>query len=163
MNSTAVPTLMQKIGLMLNPGLQLSGSSTLPGLQAATLLDQQIGAAYQRFKIANVSTSSAAIVRQNAMIDAIQAANLLSSQSANDPSATMLGLAKAQATIQTNTQQIASGQIASQALPLIRNAIEAVLYGMFPFLLLLALMTGGIALAHEVEQLLQLRAIDILA
>jgi conjugal transfer mating pair stabilization protein TraG len=144
MNATAVPTLMQLIGLQLNPALQLSGSPTLPGVQAASLLDQQVGAAYSRFNIADASTSAATIIRQNALIDSIHAANMLSAQASNDPSATMLGVATAQATIQANTQQIASGQIASQALPLIRNAIEAVIYGLFPFILLLALMMGGI-------------------
>ena len=144
MNATAVPTLMQKLGLQLNPALQLSGSPTLPGIQAALLLDQQVSAAYARFNIANAATSAAAIIRQNAIIDSVHAASLLSSQAANDPSAMMLGIATAQATIQMNTQQIASGQIASQALPLVRNAIEAVIYGLFPFILLLALMMGGV-------------------
>lgn len=144
MNVTAVPTLMQKIGLQLNPALQLSGNPTLPGIQAALLLDQQVSAAYGRFNIATAATSAATIIRQNAVIDSIHAASLLSSQAANDPSAMMLGIATAQATIQMNTQQIASGQIASQALPLVRNAIEAVIYGLFPFILLLALMMGGV-------------------
>src|ERR1035437_1628693 len=145
MNATAVPSLMQAVGLKLNPALQLAGGATLPGTQAALLLDQQVSAAYQRFNIAGAASSAANIIRQNAVIDSIHVANMLGTQSSNDPSATMLGIATAQATIQTNTQQIASGQIASQALPLIRNAIEAVIYGLFPFVLLMALMMGGVA------------------
>jgi conjugal transfer mating pair stabilization protein TraG len=146
MTATAVPTLMQRIGLWLNPSLQLANptGATLPGTAAATLVDQQIGAAFQRFRIASAATSAATIVRQTAMINAIQAANLLSSQDANDPSAAMIGLATAQATAQTNTQQIASAQIASQGMPMVRNAIEAVLYGLFPFILLMALLMGGV-------------------
>lgn len=147
MTATAVPTLMQRIGLWLNPSLQLAdpAGATLPGLTAATLVDQQIGAAFTRFRIATAATSAATLVRQNAMINAFQAADLLSAQDANDPSAAMIGLATAQATAQTNAQQITSGRIASQAMPLVRNAIEAVLYGLFPFILLMALLTGGMA------------------
>jgi conjugal transfer mating pair stabilization protein TraG len=145
MMTVAVPTLMQRIGLLLNPSLQLANpaSPTLPGLAAATLVDQQIGAAFQRFRIASAATSTANLVRQNAMINAVQVATMLSSQDANDPSAAMIGLTSAQATAQTNAQQITSGRIASQALPLVRNAIEAVLYGLFPFVLLMVLMIGG--------------------
>lgn len=144
MNSQAVPSLMQKLGLALNPALQLgTGSGALPGLQAASMLDQQIGAAYARFNIANAALSAATIVRQNAIITAVQEANMLGNQTANDPAAMMLGTAKYQATVQSNAQQIVAGRVATEALPLIRNAIEAVLYALFPFVLLLALMTGG--------------------
>ncbi|MCP5234140.1 MAG: hypothetical protein H6945_00170 [Zoogloeaceae bacterium] len=44
-----------------------------------------------------------------------------------------------------NAQQITGGRITAEALPLVRNSIEAVLYGIFPFVLLLAILFGGVA------------------
>ena len=135
--------LLAKLGLEVNPALQLlPGPASVPA--AVTAINAQLPAAYIRSNLATAASTAAQILQQNAMINAVQEANLMMSQRTADPSATLLGVSRAQATAQLNAQQITGGRIASEALPLIRNGLEAVLYGIFPFILLLALLYGGI-------------------
>lgn len=138
----ATNALLEKLGLELNPALQLAGG-VLPAATAATLLANQLPAAYTRGAIADAATDAATIIRQNAMINAVRDANMMMSQRSEDPSATLLGVARAQAAAQLNAQQITSGSMMSEAMPLIRNGIEATLYGLFPFVLLLSMIFGG--------------------
>lgn len=138
----ATTSLLEKLGLELNPALQLAGG-TLPATEAATLLANQLPAAYTRGAIADAATDAATIIRQNALINAVRDANMMMSQRSEDPSATLLGVARAQAAAQLNAQQITSGSMMSEAMPLIRNGIEAMLYGLFPFVLLLSMIFGG--------------------
>lgn len=135
---------LERIGLELNPALQLSGPATLPAAAALTLIESQMPASYARAKVAAASSTAAEIVLQNAMINSVRDANLVMSQRTGDPSATLLGLARAQATAQLNSQSVASSAMMNDALPLIRNGIEAVLYGLFPFIILLAMVFGAV-------------------
>ena len=117
----------------------------MPGAAAVAAVAEQLPAAYIRGRIADAATSAAEILQQNAMINAVQEANLMMSQQTEDPSATLLGVSRAQAVAQLNAQQVTGGRVAAEALPLVRNSIEAVLYGIFPFILLLAILFGGVA------------------
>ena len=134
--------LLAKMGLETNPALQLV-PGPMPVAAATTAINAQLPAAYIRARLATAATNAAQILQQNAMINAVQEANLMMSQRTDDPSATLLGVSRAQATAQLNAQQITAGRIASEALPLVRNGLEAVLYGIFPFILLLALLYGS--------------------
>ncbi|MDX9943301.1 MAG: conjugal transfer protein TraG N-terminal domain-containing protein, partial [Azonexus sp.] len=140
----AVSSVMSRIGLDLNPYLQLSGSPTLPGPAALTLIASQLPTAYQRAMIGTASEDAAKHVLQNVMINSVKDASSLMSQAQGDSSALLMQLARTQAATQINSQSIVSSSMMSEALPLIRNGIEAMLYGIFPLVLLLALVFGGV-------------------
>lgn len=139
-----VQALLQRIGLEANPFLQLSGSPTLSAGDAEALISTQLPIAYTRAKLGAAADSAAQLVMQNAVINSIGDGSKLMNQAQNDPTAMLMHLARAQATTQLNSQSIASSAMMSEALPLIRNGIEAVLYGIFPFILLLALTFGSL-------------------
>ncbi len=116
---------------------------TLPGTVAALLIAGQVEQAYIRNGIASAAASAADLIRQNALINAVNDTSLLAGQRINDPASMLLAVGRAQAVAQTNAAWINNGKIAEQALPVIRNTIEAIVYAIFPIVVLLLLMTGG--------------------
>lgn len=116
---------------------------TLSGAAAAAVIAGQIQQAYLRNGIANAAASAADLIRQNALINAINDSSLIIGQKINDPAAMLLAVGRAQAVAQTNASWINSGKVAEQALPVIRNAVEAIIYAIFPIVVLLLLMTSG--------------------
>jgi conjugal transfer mating pair stabilization protein TraG len=127
--------LYNTLASQLNPNL--------PAAQAQADTANEIIAAYQLTLLANASASAADIIRQNAMINAVTDASEIIGQKANDPASLLLAFGRAQATAQTNAAWMNFGKMAEDALPLIRNAIEAIAYALFPILLLLLLLTHG--------------------
>ncbi|SDA53858.1 MULTISPECIES: conjugal transfer protein TraG N-terminal domain-containing protein [unclassified Janthinobacterium] len=116
---------------------------TLPGAVASALIADQIQQAYLKAKIADASASAADIIRQNALINAVNDTSLLAGQKDNDPATMLLAVGRAQAVVQTNAAWINAGKIAEQALPVIRNVVEVVAYAMFPLLILLLMLANG--------------------
>lgn len=107
-------------------------------------LDLQVKQAYLRTRLqGDGSITASQIIRQNAMINAMADAKAMATQRTNDPTALMLGMAEAQAKISTNSSWITSAKIAEQAMPLIRNGIEAILYAVFPIVVLVCLVLTG--------------------
>ncbi|MBK6603815.1 MAG: conjugal transfer protein TraG N-terminal domain-containing protein [Betaproteobacteria bacterium] len=94
-------------------------------------------------KLANAGVAAADILRQNALINAIGDTSQIIGQKLNDPAALLLGAARAQSSASTNLWYIASGRMAEQALPLVRNVLEALIYALFPLVLLLVMLTSG--------------------
>ena len=115
----------------------------LPASQAQADAANEIIAAYQLTLLANASASAADIIRQNGMINAINDASEIIGQKTNDPASLLLAFGRAQATAQTNAAWMNFAKMAEDALPLIRNAIEAITYALFPILILLLLLTHG--------------------
>lgn len=115
----------------------------LPASQAQANAANEIVAAYQLTLLANASASAADIIRQNGVINAINDASEIIGQKANDPASLLLAFGRAQATAQTNAAWMNFAKMAEDALPLIRNAIEAITYALFPILILLLLLTHG--------------------
>ncbi|MDD5366671.1 MAG: conjugal transfer protein TraG N-terminal domain-containing protein [Gallionellaceae bacterium] len=111
--------------------------------EAKTAMESQLAAAYTRALIGGAAADTAQLVRQNGLINAVRGAGALFSQRTNDPSAMMLGLAQSQTTAAMNAQKIAGGKIAEEALPMLHNGIEAVVYYSFPLVVLIALVLGG--------------------
>ena len=115
----------------------------LPAAQAQANAANEIIAAYQLTLLADASATAADIIRQNGMINAITDASEIIGQKANDPASLLLAFGRAQATAQTNAAWMNFAKMAEDALPLIRNAIEAITYALFPILILLLLLTHG--------------------
>jgi len=134
-----LPAQLQRIqgrlAFQLNP--------TLPGTAAAAAIAGQIQQAYLKNGIANASAITADIIRQNAMLNALEDTGKIVGQKVNDPAAMVLAVGRAQAVAQMNASWLNYGKVAEQALPVFRNVIEAVTYALFPLFVLLLLLTSG--------------------
>lgn len=134
-----VPVQIQRIqgrlAFQLNP--------TLPAAVAATAIAGQIQQAYLKNRIADAAATAADIIRQNAMLNALEDTNKIVGQKVNDPAAMILAVGRSQAVAQQNATWLNYGKVAEQGLPVFRNVIEAVTYAMFPLFVLLLLLTSG--------------------
>ena len=131
--------------------LALQMNPTVDPSIAAGVIDGQLEQAYTKTRIATAAQGAADLMRQNILINLVQDTNTLAGLRLNDPAATMLATARANATASTNASFITMGRIAAQALPMIRNVIEAVIYAVFPFVLLLFLLAQGKGLALAIK------------
>jgi conjugal transfer mating pair stabilization protein TraG len=124
---------------------------TLEPAAALTAIDTQLEQAYYKTKIASAAQGAADLLRQNIMINLVQDARSLAGQKLNDPAALMIATARANATASVNSSFLTMGKIAEQALPLVRNVIEAVVYAVFPFVFLLFLLAQGRGLGMAIK------------
>ena len=124
---------------------------TLEPAAALTAIDAQVEQAYYKTKIATAAQGAADLLRQNIMINLVQDSRSLAGQKLNDPAALMIATARANATASVNSAFLTMGKIAEQALPLVRNVIEAVIYAVFPFVFLLFLLAQGRGLAMAIK------------
>ena len=130
-----ITRLQGKLAFQLNP--------TLPGAAAAAVIAGQIQQAYVKNNIATAAATAADLIRQNAVLNAIEDTGSIIGQKVNDPAAMVLAVGRAQAVAQQNASWLNYGKVAEQALPVFRNVIEAVTYALFPLLVLLLLLTSG--------------------
>lgn len=130
-----VTDLTNRLGLRLNPSLSAMAA------QAAVV--SQIPQAYIRSQIASSSATAADLVRQNALINAINDAGEMGCQRVNDPSCMMLATGRASAVASQNAAWINGAKIAEQALPVVRNVAEALCYAVFPLIVLLLFLSSG--------------------
>ena len=137
---------VQKLAALLNPNLPLA--------QAVTEVSNQASQAYLRASLGSAGIAVADIVRQNGLINAINDTSDIIGQKINDPGSLILGLGRAQATAQTNAAWLNFGKMAEDALPLIRNAIEAIIYALFPLVILLLLLTYGLGTMRALQSYL---------
>ena len=130
-----ITRIQGRLAFQLNP--------TLPGASAAAAIAGQIQQAYLKNSIADASATAADLIRQNAVLNAINDTSNIVGQKVNDPAAMVLAVGRAQAVAQQNASWLNYGKVAEQALPVFRNVIEAVTYALFPLLVLLLLLTSG--------------------
>lgn len=127
--------LTDRLGLRLNP--------SLPTLAARAAVLNQIPQAYIRGQIAGAAATAAEIIRQNAMINAINDAGELGCQKINDPACMMLASGRSSAVATQNAAWINGAKIAEQALPVVRNVAESMCYAVFPLVVLLLFLSSG--------------------
>ena len=130
-----ITDLTGKLGLRLNPSLAAVAA------QAAVV--NQIPQAYIRGQIAAAAATASDLIRQNAMINAINDAGEMGCQKINDPSCMMLATGRAAAVASQNAAWINGAKIAEQALPVVRNVAEAMCYAVFPLIVLLLFLSSG--------------------
>jgi conjugal transfer mating pair stabilization protein TraG len=130
-----ITKIQGQLAFALNP--------TLPAATAAGVIAGQIQQAYLKNSIADAAATAADLIRQNAVINAINDTSNIVGQKVNDPAAMVLAVGRAQATAQQNATWLNYGKVAEQALPVFRNVIEAVTFALFPLLVLLLLLTSG--------------------
>ena len=130
-----ITRIQGQLAFQLNP--------TLPGAAAAGVIATQIQQAYFKNSISDASATAADLIRQNAVLNAINDTSTIIGQKVNDPAAMVLAVGRAQAVAQQNAAWLNYGKVAEQALPVFRNVIEALTYALFPLLVLLLLLTSG--------------------
>ena len=123
-----ITRIQGRLAFQLNP--------TLPNAAAAAAIAGQIQQAYMKNNIANAAATAADLIRQNAVINAINDTGSIIGQKVNDPASMVLAVGRAQAVAQQNATWLNYGKVAEQALPVFRNVIEAVTYALFPLLVL---------------------------
>lgn len=134
--SADILATMDRAAAILNP--------TAPDATRVTMFDSQLTQAYLRQRLVAASTSAAGILRQTALINAIQDAGTLGCQRSNDPACVLNAQARANSTAAMNSAWMNAAKVAEQALPMIRNAAEAVMYGAFPIIILMLLLTTSL-------------------
>jgi conjugal transfer mating pair stabilization protein TraG len=130
-----VETTKAQMAYALNVGLDPQS--------AVTRIDPQIERAYATLRISEAARGAADLIRQNAMINAVRDAHLVQNQAMNDPAAMMLALARAQGVAAANVSMKNSASIQAQSMPVIRSSLEFALYALFPFVVLMILMSYG--------------------
>ncbi len=130
-----ISLIQGRLAFQLNP--------TLPGAAADAAIAGQIQQAYLKNSIADASATAADLIRQNAVLNAINDTSHIVGQKVNDPAAMVLAVGRAQAVAQQNASWLNYGKVAEQALPVFRNVIEAVTFALFPLLVMLLLLTSG--------------------
>jgi conjugal transfer mating pair stabilization protein TraG len=118
---------------------------------AQSLIDGQVEQAYYKTKIATAAQSAADLLRQNIMINLVQDTSSIVGQKLNDPASLMIATSRANATASINSSFLTMGKVAEQALPLVRNVIEAIVYAVFPFVFLLFLLAQGRGLGLAIK------------
>jgi conjugal transfer mating pair stabilization protein TraG len=118
---------------------------------AQGLIDGQVEQAYYKTRIATAAQGAADLLRQNIMINLVQDTSSIVGQKINDPASLMIATARANATASINSSFLTMGKVAEQALPLVRNVIEAIVYAVFPFVFLLFLLAQGRGLGLAIK------------
>jgi conjugal transfer mating pair stabilization protein TraG len=131
------------LAFQLNPSLDPTA--------AQGVIDSQIEQAYYKTKIATAAQGASDLLRQNIMINLMQDTSSIVGQKINDPASIMIATARANATASINSSFLTMGKVAEQALPLVRNVIEAIIYAVFPFVFLLFLLAQGRGLGLAVK------------
>jgi conjugal transfer mating pair stabilization protein TraG len=124
---------------------------TLDPTVAQSLIDGQVEQAYYKARIATAAQSAGDLLRQNIMINLVQDTSSIVGQKINDPASLMIATSRANATASINSSFLTMGKIAEQALPLVRNVIEAIIYAVFPFVFLLFLLAQGRGLGLAIK------------
>ncbi len=118
-----------------------------PG-NADAKLSGALMSAYAKMGIAGASSSVADILLQNTMLNLWADTQQFISVGTADPAAVMLAATKANATAQMNMSYTSQGRIAEEALPIVRNVTEGILYAAFPIIALLLVASEGQALGR---------------
>ena len=116
---------------------------SVPTLMAQAAIVGQVEQAYIRSQIADSSSTATNLIRQNAMINVLDDASQLACRQVSDPSCMMMATARANAVAQQNASWINGAKVAEQALPIVRNVVEAMLYAIFPLIVVMLFLTNG--------------------
>ncbi|MEQ1516588.1 MAG: conjugal transfer protein TraG N-terminal domain-containing protein [Usitatibacteraceae bacterium] len=122
-----------------------------PASVTTALIDDQVQQSHFRYRIATGAQTATDLLRQNAMINIMRDSANVIGQKMNDPATVMLANAQAQAVASTNANFVSQGKLAEQALPMLRNVIEAIIYAVFPIMFIFFLTLQGPALIAAIK------------
>lgn len=129
----AATTEFGRIAQMLNPNASPANANIL----LASMLPAAEGL------IMTASASQTDAIRQRMMINLLNDTAASMAQITNDPAAAQNALGSALAASNANSAYRVMANLAKQSLPLIRNAIELVIIGVFPIILILIIIAGS--------------------
>lgn len=104
---------------------------------AVATVDAAIPAIYGKATLASASATAADIMVQNILINATADAAATQAAAINDTGTLMLAMMRTQAVSQMNAGNMVQGRIAEEALPIVRNITEGILFACFPVLCIL--------------------------
>lgn len=116
---------------------------TLNQSEAVSRVEDEVTAAYAAGRLADASLTAGDIVAQNAVVHAVNDGFDLSFARTGDATGYMMSYAQSATFHQKNSAFISNAKIAEQALPVVRNVVEAVTYALFPFVVLLLMLSSG--------------------
>jgi conjugal transfer mating pair stabilization protein TraG len=93
--------------------------------------------------IMTASASAADAVRQRMMLNLMNDTSKTMAQVLNDPAAAQNAAAAAASAQSANASYVVMAKLASETLPMMRNAIELVILGIFPIVLVLIIIAGA--------------------
>ena len=108
-----ITRIQGRLAFQLNP--------TLPSAATAAVIAGQIQQAYLKNSIATAAATAADLIRQNAVLNAIEDTSKIVGQKVNDPAAMVLAVGRAQAVAQQNATWLNYGKVAEQALPVFQR------------------------------------------
>lgn len=129
----AATTEFARIAQILSPNASPATANTM----LASLLPASEGL------IMTASASTTDAIRQRMMINMLNDTSSNMAQVMNDPTAAQTALGTAMATSNANTAYSVMARLAQETLPLVRNAIELVVLGIFPIVLILIIIAGS--------------------
>ncbi len=113
---------------------------------AITKLENSLNAIYNKAALAGAASTASQIMQQNILINATAEASAIYGASLNDPATMMFSSMRTQAVQQANAGNLVQGRLAEEALPVVRNVTEGILYAVFPVLCILLVASEGKAL-----------------
>lgn len=81
-------------------------------------------------------------IRQGLVINLLEDTKMNISAAVDDPAAVMAAQAKTSATLSANSAYLVMGEMSRETLPIIRNAIELMIIGIFPIVFILIIIAG---------------------
>ena len=121
---------------------------------AAANINAAMEAAYLKTALAAAGAAASDILLQNMMINAFADTQQVISVATADPASVMLAATRANATAQMNMSYRTQGRIAEEALPIVRNVTEGILFAVFPVVVLLLVASEGQALGRILKSYL---------
>lgn len=121
---------------------------------AAANINASLEAAYLKSALAAAGAAASDILLQNMMINAFADTQQVISVATADPASVMLAATRANATAQMNMSYTTQGRIAEEALPIVRNVTEGILFAVFPVVVLLLVAAEGQALGRILKSYL---------
>lgn len=98
--------------------------------------------------LTNISAEASDILRQNMMLNALED-GLLSANQINNASAAVTGYATTRAQEQQKTAYSLQGSMASLSLSVLKIVVEVMFYAIFPLIVIIAIMPGGVAVLKK--------------
>lgn len=144
------PHVRQSLDSSAVDALKTLSTRLMPNLspeEAQEKVAESLETIYGKSSLAALGSSAQDIMIQNILINATADASALYAASLNDPAVLMFASMRAQAVGSMNAGYLVQGRIAEEALPIVRNITEALLYAVFPILCILAVASEGRALA----------------
>ncbi len=130
---TAMDAAQKYYGRILNPDVADENI-------AGAMLASQMPNAYQ--VMLGMSQNASDLIKQNMFVNIWQESGSAIPQMLGDPASVQMALASAQAAAAANSSYKVTARLAEDTMPKIRNVVEMIIYAVFPFIMIFAVVAG---------------------